>query len=217
MRSSDLGRHLLVRKAGPPVGNADFANINVAFGVERDAMRSEELSTFNPGPLLAAKPRDARSFVIDDGQARTEIGHLAVDRHARAEFADDEIRMLAAAAQKRAGPVQVVPLRLVFAIAVEYLDAVVLAINNIDEAIRVCGDVVHDIELAVICPRLAPAPDQLAVGSEFVHAGIAVAVRDVNLALRRQRRVRAAMERLAAHEWRGLVRDADGEQHFAVG
>ena len=59
--------------------------------------------------------------------------------------------------------------------------------------------------------------DQLAVRRVFVDAGIAVAVRDIDLALRRQRGVGAAVERLAAHERRRLVRDADGQQHLAVG
>ena len=48
-------------------------------------------------------------------------------------------------------------------------------------------------------------------------AGIAVAVGNIDLAVRRQRGVGAAVKRLAAHEWRRLVRDADGQQHLAVG
>ena len=112
---------------------------------------------------------------------------------------------------------QIVPLRLVFAVAVEYLHAVVLAIGDIDPAIRVGDDVVHDIELAGISAGLAPSLDQLSVRREFVHAGVAVAVGDVDLAFGRQRRMGAAVERLAAHERRRLVRDADGQQHLAVG
>ena len=144
------------------------------------------------------------------------LGALPVDRHARAEFADDEIRRFAAAAMQRAGPVQIIPLRLVFAVAVEHLDAVVLAVGDIDPAVGVGCDVVDDVELAGIGARLAPAFHQFAVGGVFVHAGIAVAVRHIDLALRRQRGMGAAMERLAAHERRRLVRDADGQQHLAV-
>ena len=58
---------------------------------------------------------------------------------------------------------------------------------------------------------------QLAVGRELVHARVAVAVRDVDVALGRQRGVRAAMERLAAHEGRGLAGHADGELDLAGG
>ena len=58
---------------------------------------------------------------------------------------------------------------------------------------------------------------QLARRRELVHARIAVAVGNVDLALGRQRRVRAAMERLAAHEGRGLAGHADGEVDLALG
>ena len=142
---------------------------------------------------------------------------IQVHRHAGPELADDEVRLLAAAAAQRAGPMQVVPLRLVFAVAVEHLHAMVLAVRDVDPAVRIGDDVVHEVELARIGAGLAPALDQLSVRRVLVHAGIAVAVRHVDLALRRQRRVGAAVERLAAHERRGLARDADGEQHLAVG
>src|ERR1700730_7316551 len=46
--------------------------------------------------------------------------------------------------------------------------------------------------------------------------GIAVAVRDVEVALRRQGGVGTAVEWLAAHKGLGLARDAEGHQHLAV-
>jgi hypothetical protein len=49
--------------------------------------------------------------------------------------------------------VQIVPLRLVFAVAVEYLDAVVLAVGDIDPPLGVGDDVVDDVELAGIGAR----------------------------------------------------------------
>ena len=125
-------------------------------------------------------------------------------------------RLLAAAAMQRAGPVQIVPLGLVFAVAVEHLHAMVLAVGDIDPAVGIGGDVVDDVELAGIGARLAPGLQQLAVGRVFVDAGIAVTVRDVNLALRRQRGMGAAVERLAAHIRLWPVRDADRQQHLAV-
>ena len=111
---------------------------------------------------------------------------------------------------------QIVPLRLVFAIAVEHLHAVVLAVGHVNPAVLVGRDVVHDVELARIAAGFAPGLHQLAGGRVLVHAGIAVAVRHINFALRRERRVRAAMERLATHIGRGLVGDADREQHLAL-
>src|SRR5450759_1012722 len=110
---ADHRGHRRIRKTGLPVGDADLADIDVALGIQRDAVRREEFAALEAGTVLAAELRDALSLGIDDAQARTEIRHLAVDRHARAELADDEIGRLAAAAMQRAGPVQVIPLRLV--------------------------------------------------------------------------------------------------------
>src|SRR5215213_10707471 len=116
-------RHRRIGEAGLPVRDADFAQVNVALRVERDPVRREELADVESRPTLAAEPRDALALRVHNGQARTEIGRMQIDRHAGAEFADDEIRLLAAAAAQRAGTMKVVPLRLVFAIAVEHLHA----------------------------------------------------------------------------------------------
>ena len=111
---------------------------------------------------------------------------------------------------------QEIPVRLVFAVAVEHLHAMVLAIRDIDPAVGVGADVVHDVELAGTAARAAPREQQLAVGRIFVHARVAVAVADIDVAARRERGVGAAIERLAAHEGRRPARDADREQHLAV-
>src|SRR3954453_21138602 len=159
-----LRRHRRIRKAGLPVGDADFADINIAFRIHCDAVRREEFAGFQPRAVLAAEPGDAVALGVDDREPWAEIGHLAIDRQAGTEFADDEIRLFAAAAAQRAGPVQIVPLRLVFAVAVEHLHAVVLAIRDIDPAVGVGCDVVDDIELAGIGARLAPGFQELAIG-----------------------------------------------------
>ena len=54
------------------------------------------------------------------------------------------------------GAVHVVPLRLVLAVAVEHLDAVVLAVGDIDPAVGVAADVMGDVELAGVGAGLAP-------------------------------------------------------------
>src|SRR3954447_25723546 len=92
----------------------------------------------------------------------------------------------------------------------------VLAVGDIDKAVGIGSDVVHDVELAGIGAGLAPACHQFAIGRELVHARIAIAVGDVDLALRRQRGVGAAVEWIAAHEWRRFLGDADRQQHLAV-
>src|SRR6185295_12871177 len=194
-----------------------FADIDVTLRIHRDAVRREKFAGLQPRAVLAAEPGDAVTLGVDDREPWAEIGHLAIDRQAGTELADNEIRLLAAAAAQRAGPVQIVPLRLVFAVAVEHLHAVVLAVGDIDPAVGIGRDIMDDVELAGIGAGLAPGFQQLSVRRIFVDAGIAVAVRDIDLALRRQRGVGAAVKRLAAHERRRLVRDADREQHLAIG
>jgi hypothetical protein len=41
---------------------------------------------------------------------------------------------------------QIVPLRLVSAVTVEHLNAMILAVGDIDPAIGVSDDIVHDVE-----------------------------------------------------------------------
>ncbi len=110
----------------------------------------------------------------------------------------------------------VVPLRLEPAVAVEHLDAMVLAIGHVHPAVGVAADVVRNVELAGIGAGLAPRAEQRAVRRVLVHARVTVAVGHVQISLRRQRGVRAAMEGLAAHVRRRLAGDAEGQQHLAV-
>src|SRR5579864_2914538 len=96
------------------------------------------------------------------------------------------------------GPVQIVPLRLPFAVAVENLDAMVLAVGDVNPAVGVTANIVRDVELAGVGAGLAPGREELAARRVFVDAGVAVAVGDVEeVALRRQSGVGAAVERLA--------------------
>src|SRR4029077_2364036 len=147
----------------------------------------QELAGLLAGPVLATQPRDGLALLVDDGEPRADVGVLAVDRHAGPELADDEAGTLASAAVERARSVHVVPLRLVLALAVEDLHAVVLAVGDIDPAIFVGGDVVGDVELAGIRAGRAPAHQVLAVGRILVDDAVAVAVGDIDLALGRQR------------------------------
>jgi hypothetical protein len=83
-----------------------------------------------------------------------------------------------------------VPLGLVFAVAVEHLHALVLPVGDIDQAVVVAGDVVHEVELARAGPRFAPREQQFSIGRVFVDPGILVAVGDVDVALALSRRPR---------------------------
>ena len=99
-------------------------------------MRGDESSRFEPWSLLPAKPR---ALTINDGKARPEIGCIEIDTHPRPQFTYDEGRRPTPAAIQATRPVQVVPLRLVFAGAIEYLNTVVLAIGNVDPAVFIRG------------------------------------------------------------------------------
>src|SRR5262249_11587433 len=201
-----------------PVGVAHIAHIDVAAAVAGKPVRRQETARLLAGTLFAAETGDHRALLVDNAEAWPEVGMLGVHRHARPQLADDEVRILAAAAAiESARPVHVVPLQLVLAVAVEHLHAMVLAVGDIDPAVLVGGDVVRDVELPGIGPGGAPAHQVFAVGRVFVDAGIAVSVRHVDLALGRERGVGAAIERLAAQEGCGLVGHADGQQHLALG
>src|SRR5260370_15418934 len=139
-----------------PVGVTHLADIDVALRIDGEPVRRQELAGLLAGPVLAAQTGDGLALLIDDGEPRPDVGVLAVDRHARPELTDDELRVLAAAAIERARPVHVVPLQLVLAVAVEHLHAMILAVGDIDPPVLVGGDVVGDLELAWIAARGAP-------------------------------------------------------------
>src|SRR6266705_588184 len=63
-RHADFRRHLGVRKAGLPVGDADLAEIDVAFGIQRNAVGGEEFAGLDPRAVLAAEPGDALALGI---------------------------------------------------------------------------------------------------------------------------------------------------------
>ena len=206
-----------VRKQPRILGVAHFADVDVAARIDREAVRRDEFPGLESRSRLASEPRDELALAIHDRQAGPDVRVVPVHRRRRTELADDESGLAAAAAVEAAGPVHVDPLRFVLAVAVEHLDAVILAVGDVHPALRVGGDVVRDVELAGIRARLAPREQQLSVRRVLVHARIAVAVAHVDLAPGRQRRVRAAVERQAAHVGRRLPGDADLEQHLAVG
>ena len=110
----------------------------------------------------------------------------------------------------------VVPLRLVLALAVEHLDAVVLAVGHVHPAVGVAADVVGNVELAGVGAGLTPREDRRPVRRELVHPRVAVAVGHVEIALRRQGGVCAAIERLAAHVGPGGPGNSYREQHLAL-
>src|ERR1700686_2537119 len=66
LQAANDRRHRRIRKAGLPVGDADFAEIDVALRIQRDAVRCEEFAGLEARTILAAEPRDALSLGVDD-------------------------------------------------------------------------------------------------------------------------------------------------------
>src|SRR6266849_137969 len=154
--------------------------------------------------------------MIDNTDARTEIGNVTADGSGWADFADVADRLVTIWHVEAARAVQFLPLRLVSSVAVEHLDPVVFAVGDIDPTIGVAADVVDDIELTLASSGFAPRRQQFTVGRVFVDAGIAVTVGNIDLAFRGERRVGTAVERLTAHKRRWLAGNAELEQDLAV-
>ena len=94
--------------------------------------------------------------MIDNADARAEIGDIPADRGGWTDLANIEDRLVPVWHAQPARAVQVLPLCLELTIAVEHLDAVVLAVGNIDPAIGIAADVMYDVELAGIGAGLTP-------------------------------------------------------------
>src|SRR3954447_3867918 len=167
-----------------PRSPRDLADIDVAVRVDGESMRGQELAELRPRWCLA-KAADQLSLMINDADPRSEVGNVAANRGGGADLADIEDRLVPIRHAEATGAKQVLPLRFEFTVAVEHLDAVVFAVGDINPAVGIATNVVDDVELALTGPGRAPRHEQLAVGQVFVDAGIAIAVRYVNLALGR--------------------------------
>src|SRR5690606_8285544 len=72
------------------------------------------------------------------------------------------------------------------ALRVEHLDALILAVGDVDLVATVDGDEMDDGERAGPGSGLPPGAQQRAIGCEAMDAAIAIAVRNVDLAVRRE-------------------------------
>src|SRR5713226_4474768 len=194
LKAAKLSRRLQVLAHDRP---GHLGHVKISARVDRDPARRDELA----GRFAAtdiSQPREQLSFTRENAQPWTQIRDILVDRHTRSQLAEVAERIPPAIHVERAGAMHVVPLRLELAVRIEDLHAVILAVCNVDVAVLVRADVVHDIELSRIRSWLAPGKHQLSVGRTFVNARVAVAVGDVYLILRRKRHMGATVERLAA-------------------
>src|SRR5262249_17921218 len=113
--------------------------------------------------------------------------------------------------------VQIIPLGLVIALLVEDLDAVILAVGDIHVTLAVGTDAVWQVELPRIDARVAPREQMLPVGRVFMNSGVAIAIRDIELAaLWIDRYLGRPVERLPAHPRRRLAAHAERHEQLAI-
>jgi hypothetical protein len=74
--------------------------------------------------------------VVDDANPRPKVGDVAAYGSGRTDFTDVENWLMAVRHAEAARAVQILPLGLELAVAVEYLDAMVLSVGDVDPAIR---------------------------------------------------------------------------------
>src|SRR4051812_27998079 len=104
-------------------------------------MRADEGSRRLTG-MWIAKARQQLALVIDDADPRAEIGAVQVYCHRGTQLADVTNGLTGMRHEEPARPVQIVPLGLVFAVTVEHLHSVVLAVRDIDPSVGVVTDIV---------------------------------------------------------------------------
>src|SRR5439155_20087544 len=127
-------------RAGGPGNHAD---INIVVRIDRKTMRRQELAKLGPCRRVA-ETTNQLALVVDDANPWPEIGDVAAYGSGRTDFADVEDRLMAVRHAEPAGAMQVLPLGLELAVAVEDLDAMVLTVCDVDPTIGVTADVVND-------------------------------------------------------------------------
>src|SRR5207249_12208346 len=85
-------------------------------------------------------------------------------------------------------------LRLEVALGIEYLDALVFPIADVDVVLGINSDRVRQVELAGLRPTLAPGLDELPVLIEFRNPGVAIPIGDEDISGRVPRHVGRTIE-----------------------
>src|SRR5690349_4224835 len=97
LQAAEAGRDRLApgADAAAPIGEGDFADIDVAAGIDGEAVRRDELAGGEPG-MLMAEPRQEFALLGVDADPRPATGHVYVDGHVGADLADIKARRLGA-------------------------------------------------------------------------------------------------------------------------
>ena len=113
----------------------------------------------------AADARDDLALRRQDRHARAQERDVLVDGERGRQLADVEQAAVVADREEAARPVQVVALPRVAAPVVEDLDAMVLAVRDVDESLGIRRDVVRQVEAPRLRAGLAPREEVPARGS----------------------------------------------------
>ena len=109
--------------------------------------------------------------------ADADIGGVA------AVFLLGDVEIAVLAAGDVVGAAHAGPLAEEVALGREDLDALVRPVGDVELAVIVEGDAVRQVELALAMARRAPRLDEPAVARKAVHAGVAVAVGHIDVAV----------------------------------
>ena len=153
-------------------------------------------------------------FEVVDADAMAQARGIVDATHA-VEFTDKKVALVIETNAVRA--VNVVPHGDQLAVGVEYLDAMGLPISDVDIVILVDDHIVRSDELTRIDAWGAPGEQVPPLGGEFMHAAVAIAVRDVQMPRdRRHRHVGRAIERIALPFGGRTVGTAQGHEQLPV-
>ena len=162
---------------------------------------------------LSPNTRQQRSVRLIYGHPRTEVRPKSVRGNPRKVFSNvHDVPIAPLVDVHRSSPRHIHPLRLVPAVAVEHMHAMVLSISNVDVSLAVDFDVVNDVELPLSRAGLSPRVQVVAVRIVLVDVRVCVAVCDVDRAVAHVHcYVRRTTERLAAHGRRRVAGIAQRE------
>jgi len=128
----------------------------------------------------------------------------------------DNIEQIVGTDGDRPGPAKLVgfPSLQEFAAGIEDLDARVVAVGDVDQALRVDGDTVWQIEFTVGGAFASPIQQELAIRRKLGNAVVAIAVGDVDASVGSEREVRREIKVCGIEPRRALC--PNGEEQFAV-
>ena len=154
-----------------------FRDVDCATRIDSDAVRcNERAGAF--GTAAVSNTREQLPVLVEDTDTRSKLRPVPIaELLSRRKLSNVEtVAASGTTHAQAAGTIKIMPLRFIFSVAVEHLNAVVLPIGDVDIAISIAADIVHNIELSGSSSWFAPRRKQPAVRCVAMHAGIAVAI-----------------------------------------